>query len=249
MRLSNWSVPVMIGLALLAVRPAGADDATPDPRAAIAERLDIQPDDVRPSPVPGLYEVVSGTEIGYVSTDGRYYIDGDVFDMQSRSNLTEERRQGSRVALLKSIPDRDAIVFSPKGYKYTINVFTDIDCTYCRKLHTEMAELNRLGVRVRYLMYPRNGPGSDSWRKAEAVYCSKNRNDALTRAKRGEDVQAEACENPVSAQYKLGRELGIRGTPGIITESGEYITGYMPAPRLVEHLNTLAAQGQAKPAG
>ena len=249
MRLSSWSLPGMVGLALLAAPLAGAAETQPDPRAAIAERLDIQLEDVRPSPVPGLYEVVSGTEIGYVSTDGRYYINGDMFDMQSRSNLTEERRQGSRVALLKSIRDEDAIVFSPKGYKYTLNVFTDIDCGYCRKLHSEMAELNRLGVRVRYLMYPRSGPGSDAWRKAEAVFCSKDRNDALTRAKRGQEVQAEPCENPVSAQFRLGQELGIRGTPGIITESGEYIAGYMPAPRLVEHLKTLESQASGKPAG
>jgi len=214
-----------------------------DTIAGIAERLGIAAEDIRPSPVPGLYEVASGTEIGYVSTDGRFYIDGDVFDMKTRSNLTESRRKGAREEMVQSIRDDQTIVFSPKGYLYTINVFTDIDCGYCRKLHAEIGELNRLGVRVRYLMYPRSGPGGEAWQKAVSVWCSADRNDSLTRAKRGEAVQARTCDNPVADQFELGQKLGIRGTPGIITESGDYIAGYMPAPRLVEHLKSLAAGG------
>lgn len=219
---------------------AAANAPSTDVRAAIAERLDVKPEDIRPSPVPGLFEVVSGTEVGYVSADGRFYIDGDVFDMATRANLTEERRRSGRAALLKGIHDEDTIVFAPKGYKYTVNVFTDVDCGYCRKLHAEITELNRLGVKVRYLMYPRNGPGTEAWKKAEAVWCSDNRNDALTRAKRGEAVSARACDTPVATQYALGQEVGIRGTPGIVTDRGDYIAGYMPAPRLVEHLKSLA---------
>jgi len=228
---------------LSAVVASAEDGAGADARAAIAERLDVKVEDIRPSPVPGLYEVASGTEVGYVSSDGRFYIDGDVFDMQSRANLTEERRVGARAELIKSVRDDQAIVFAPKGSVYTITVFTDIDCGYCRKLHSEMAELNKLGVKVRYLMYPRTGPGTESWKKAESVWCSADRNDALTRAKRGEAVQPRSCENPVAAQFELARKLGIRGTPGIITEQGQYITGYLPAPRMVEHLKMLAGQG------
>jgi len=219
---------------------AVADVPREDVRAKIAERLDVRPEDIRPSPVPGLFEVVSGSDVGYVSADGRFYVDGDVFDMETRANLTEERRKVGRAALLKGIRDEDTIVFAPKGYKYTVNVFTDVDCGYCRKLHAEITELNRLGIKVRYLMYPRNGPGSEGWTKAEAVWCSANRNDALTRAKRGEAVTAKACDTPVARQFELGRELGIRGTPGIITDRGDYVAGYMPAQRLAEHLKSLA---------
>ena len=219
---------------------AVADVPREDVRAKIAERLDVRPEDIRPSPVPGLFEVVSGSDVGYVSADGRFYVDGDVFDMETRANLTEERRKVGRAALLKGIRDEDTIVFAPKGYKYTVNVFTDVDCGYCRKLHAEITELNRLGIKVRYLMYPRNGPGSEGWTKAEAVWCSANRNDALTRAKRGEAMTAKACDTPVARQFELGRELGIRGTPGIITDRGDYVAGYMPAQRLAEHLKSLA---------
>jgi thiol:disulfide interchange protein DsbC len=233
--LARLLTPPLIALPALAVAQAPAADI----RAEIARKLEVGVEDVRPSPVPGLYEVSSGMEVGYVSADGRFYIDGDVFDMATRANLTENRRQSSRAALIKGVRDDQTIVFSPKGYKYTVNVFTDIDCGYCRTLHAEIAELNRLGVRVRYLLYPRNGPGSESWAKAEAVWCSADRNDALTRAKRGEQVTAAKCATPVARQYELGRELGIRGTPGIVTERGDYIPGYLPAPRLVERLRQL----------
>jgi len=229
MRFLSLAATAVFGAALVAAAATGAEAAKADTRARIAERLDVKPEDVKPSPVPGLYEVVSGTEIGYVSEDGRFYIDGDVYDMESRANLTESKRTASRASLLKSVRDQDTIVFAPGAYKYTIDVFTDVDCTYCRKLHTDMPELNRLGVRVRYFMFPRGGPGSPSWKKAEAVMCSADRNDALTRAKR--------------RQYELGRDLGIRGTPGIFTEGGDYIYGYMPPARLVEQLKALANKG------
>lgn len=243
MRRLTQAATAALCLSLLAAGAARAQVMTPEVRAQVAERLDIQPDEIRPAPVQGLYEVTSGADVGYVSADGRFYIDGDLFEVKTRANLTEKRRLASRVALLRDVPDDQTVVFAPKGYKYTLNVFTDIDCTYCRKLHSEIAELNKLGVRVRYLMYPRGGPGSVAWAKAEAVWCSADRRDALTRAKRGETVTAKACSNPVAKQYELGRQMGIRGTPGIITEKGQYIAGYLPAQQLVEHLKMLDEQG------
>ncbi|MGH8222331.1 MAG: DsbC family protein [Woeseiaceae bacterium] len=216
-------------------KPAGK----PDIRAEIARRLEIRPEDVRPSPIEGLYEVISGAEVGYVSDDGRFYVDGDVFDMDSRDNLTEERRRQGRLRLLAGVDDKDAIVFAPKGaVRHSLTVFTDIDCTYCRRMHQEIAEFNRLGIRVRYLAFPRNGPGTDSWRKAEAVWCSADRREALTRAKRGEEVESRKCATPVAAQYELGRKMGLQGTPGIITDKGEYLAGYMPAESMAQYLST-----------
>lgn len=240
-RLTRAALAVVAG-SLLAVGMAGAQVMTAEVRARLAEQLEVKPDEIRPSPLPGLYEVASGADVGYVSADGRFYVDGDLFDMESRANLTENRRLAARATLLKAVPDAQTVVFAPKGYKYSIDVFTDVDCGYCRKLHREIDELNRLGVRVRYLMYPSAGPGSLPWAKAEAVLCSADRRDALTRAKRGEAVTAPACSNQVARHFELGRAVGIRGTPGIITEKGRYIAGYLPAAQLVEHLKRLAEQ-------
>jgi thiol:disulfide interchange protein DsbC len=222
---------------LLAASASGQPPVKPDVRAEIARRLEVAIEDVKPSPVVGLYEIRSGAEVGYVSVDGKFYVDGDVFDMQSKQNLTETRRQEGRLELLAKIADRDAIVFAPAGKpKHTLTVFTDIDCTYCRRMHQEIAELNRLGIRVRYLMYPRGGPGTEAWNKAVAVWCSTDRKDALTRAKRGEAIKAGRCEAPVAAQYALGQRLGVRGTPGIFTDHGEYLAGYLPAAQMAEYL-------------
>ncbi|MGH8252045.1 MAG: DsbC family protein [Steroidobacteraceae bacterium] len=231
---------LLVAAALLA--PASATPAPPaagpELRAEIARRLEIKVEDVNPSPIDGLYEVRSGAEVGYVSVDGRFYVDGDVFDMKSKDNLTEARRQAGRIDLLATVSDKDAIVFSPTGaVRHTLTVFTDIDCTYCRRMHQDIAELNRLGIRVRYLMFPRNGPGTEAWRKAEAVWCSADRRQALTRAKRGESVKAGKCETPIAAQYALGQQMGIQGTPGIITDNGEYLAGYMPAASMAEYLS------------
>jgi thiol:disulfide interchange protein DsbC len=233
-----------VAFALLLAAPSAMTETAPkaDVRAEIARRLDVRLEAVQPSPIPGLYEIRSGSEVGYVSVDGRFYVDGDIFDMQTKDNLTETRRQQGRLDLLSKVSDTDAIVFAPSGpIRHTLTVFTDVDCTYCRRMHQEMAELNRLGIRVRYLMFPRNGPDSDSWHKAEAVLCSADRRDALTRAKRGENVKAPDCKAPVAEQYALGNEMGIRGTPGIITDEGEYLAGYMPAARLLEYLSEPAA--------
>ncbi len=229
--------------ALLALAGAAfaAPPEKPDVRADIARRLDVRLEDVRPSQIDGLYVIQSGAEVGYVSEDGRFYVDGDIFEMSSRHNLTEDLRKQGRLSLLAEIPDADAIVFAPAGpVRHTLTVFTDVDCTYCRHMHQEIAEYNRLGIRVRYLMFPRNGPDSEAWRKAEAVWCSPDRKEALTRAKRGEALKAARCETPVAAQYELGRELGIHGTPGIFTDTGEYLAGYMPPASLAEYLSAPA---------
>jgi thiol:disulfide interchange protein DsbC len=233
----------LAALALLLTASAAIPDSAPkaDVRADIARRLDVKVEDVVPSPIPGLYEIRSGPDVGYVSTDGRFYVDGDIFDMQTKGNLTETRRQQGRLELLAKVSDADAIVFSPQGpVRHTLTVFTDVDCPYCRRMHGEMGELNRLGIRVRYLMFPRSGPDTASWQKAEAVWCSADRRDALTRAKKGEVVKAPACKAPIAEQYALGREVGIRGTPAIITETGEYVDHYVPAAQLSEYLSAPA---------
>jgi thiol:disulfide interchange protein DsbC len=214
-----------------------------DPRLAILKRLPAgsKLEDLRPSPLPGIYEFTQGADVSYLSADGKYFIDGNVYDMDTRANLTEEIRTRARLALINEVPESQMLIFSPPNPKYTITVFTDVDCAYCRKLHSEMAELNKLGVRVRYLFYPRTGPNTDSWRKAEVVWCSPNRNEALTRAKLGAslDMTKTCGATPVAREYALGQTIGVRGTPAIVTDGGDYISGYMPPRELVQQINDL----------
>ena len=214
-----------------------------DPRAALLKLLPAgsKLEDLRPSPIPGIYEFMQGADISYLTADGKYFIDGNVYDMKSRDNLTEALRAHARVALINAVPESEMVIFSPANPKYTVTVFTDLDCAYCRKLHSEIAELNRLGIRVRYVFFPRSGPGTESWKKAEVVWCSPNRNDALTRAKAGAalDMNRTCSPTPVKREYELGQALGVRGTPAIVTENGDFISGYMPPRELLAELKEL----------
>jgi thiol:disulfide interchange protein DsbC len=238
-----WVLAAILGQAR-AEAPAQAHDphATPDPRAALVKLLPAgtKVDDLAPSPIPGVYQFVQGAEVSYLTADGKYYLDGNVYDMATRANLTEVLRARARVALIDAVPESQMLIFSPKNPLYTITVFTDVDCQYCRKLHSDMQELNRLGVRVRYMFYPRTGPNTESWRKAEVVWCSADRNDALTRAKAGAQLDMnKTCPTPVAREYALGQNIGLRGTPGIVTESGDFISGYMPPKELLQAIKQL----------
>jgi len=220
--------------------PAAASAAPADPRAALLKLLPpgAKIEDHKPSPLPGIYEFTEDADVSYLTADGKYFLDGNLYDLHTRENLTEQLRTRARLAMIAAVPESEMLIFSPPNPKYTITVFTDVDCQYCRKLHSEMAELNRLGVRVRYMFFPRTGPNTESWRKAEVVWCSANRNDALTRAKAGAelDMNKTCAPTPVAREYALGESIGVRGTPAIVTESGDFIAGYLPPKELVAQL-------------
>jgi thiol:disulfide interchange protein DsbC len=236
-----------LGAIGLGVRAHAADQAV-DPRIALLKLLPAgsKLDDLRPSPIAGIYELSQGADVSYLTADGKFFLDGNVYDMSTRENLTEDRRTKARVAMISAVPESQMLIFSPKNPQYTITVFTDVDCQYCRKLHSQIAELNKLGVRVRYMFYPRTGPNTESWRKAEAVWCSADRNEALTRAKAGGalDTTKSCGPTPVAREYELGQSIGVRGTPAIVTENGGYINGYMPPRDLVEEIKELQSGKQ-----
>jgi thiol:disulfide interchange protein DsbC len=221
------------------VRAAPADQPA-DPRAALLKLLPAgsKVEDLRPSPIPGIYEFMQGADVSYLTADGKYFLDGNLYDMASRENLTELLRTRARLAMINAVPESQMVIYGPKNPLYTITVFTDVDCAYCRKLHNDIGELNRLGVRVRYMFFPRTGPNTESWKKAEVVWCSPNRNEAMTRAKAGAqlDMSKTCGATPVAREYALGQSIGVRGTPAIITEKGDYISGYMPPRDLLQQL-------------
>ena len=217
--------------------PAAAVSA--DPRVELASKIPgTKADDLRESPIPGMYELSKGTDIAYVTNDGKYAISGDLFEVASNDNLTEKTRRSERTKLIASLPESQMVVFSPKDPKYTVTVFTDVDCAYCRKLHSQIADYNRLGIKVRYLFYPRSGPNTESWEKAEQVWCSPNRAEALTRAKLDESIPgAKKCGgSPIAREYALGQDVGVRGTPSIVLDDGELLGGYLPPAMLAQHL-------------
>jgi thiol:disulfide interchange protein DsbC len=218
-------------------------------KAQVALRLpSVTVDAIRATPLPGVYELQSGMNFGYISGDGRFLIEGDLNDLVSGQRLTENRRREARAGLMAAIGPDQAIEYAPAGTpKYTITVFTDIDCGYCRKLHQHMAEYNADGIAVRYVFFPRSGPNTESFYKAERVWCSADRQVALNKAKAGENVEADTgCANPIGDHLRLAGELGLRGTPAIVLPDGELIPGYQPPAALLQILAEHAASA-AKP--
>ncbi len=262
---NRWLLPLAAVLGVIALAldaaplpaPAGASpQAAPSASpaltpleaelAAVAARIPgAKASELRTTPVSGIYEYSHGAELLYVTADGRYGFVGDLYRMADRNNLSDVRRRELRLALISAEPESSMVVFAPQTTKYTITVFTDVDCSYCRALHKQIAEYNRLGVKVRYLSFPRTGPNTESWSKAEQVWCSPDRRAALTQAKLGVALTTAACKpNPVAEQYELGRAIGLVGTPGIVTESGELLPGYAPPDELVQELQQEARPGQ-----
>ena len=192
---------------------------------------------IKPAPIPGLYEVMLGTDMIYLSEDGRYILQGDLIDLGNRVNLSERERAAARRKILESIPASETIDFVPAAAQHTVYVFTDITCGYCRRFHRDMAELNSRGVAVRYLAFPRAGINSESFTDMESVWCAADQNTAMTLAKLGNEVTPAQCDNPVKRQYELGQALGVRGTPAIYLESGHEMPGYIPPDTLLQALN------------
>ena len=196
----------------------------------------VTPDKIAPSPMEGVSEVLIGPRLMYVSNDGKYLLQGSLIDLKTRIDISEARRDGIRLDALNELGEDKMIVFPAKEQKHVITVFTDIDCGYCRKLHGEMDKYNAEGITVRYLMFPRAGIDSASYKKAVSVWCSKDQQDAMTRSKSGENVPNATCDNPVKEEYELGQLIGVRGTPAIVMEDGAMLPGYVPAARLVKAL-------------
>jgi thiol:disulfide interchange protein DsbC len=200
---------------------------------------DLEIGAIAESAIPGLLEFKVGADVFYASADGRYFVQAEIFDLENRVNVTEESRIQARAGYIDEINQKPAIEFAAADSKYSVTVFTDIDCGYCRKLHQQIAEYNERGISIRYLFFPRSGPNTPSWAKAESVWCSDPQQEALTRAKSGEVLPEADCEaTPVADHYKLVNELGLTGTPALFTAGGQLLVGYRTPQELEQILKS-----------
>ena len=227
---------VLAGL-VLAVGPSYAGDVPPSVVEAVSRIVPgAEPESIEPSPIPNLYEVVFGPHVIYVTGDGRYMVRGDVVDINSKSNLTENKRNSARAAAIEKLGEGSMIVFAPEKTEFTITVFTDVDCPYCAKFHREMDALNGYGIKVRYLAFPRAGIPSENYDRMVSVWCADDTQDAMTKAKLHREVKAKRCDNPVKAHYNMGQLVGVNGTPTLIFENGQIYPGYAPPEKLIQVL-------------
>ena len=219
-------------IATLPIAAAAADtDAKLEAvRAKVADKFEaIEPEDVNASQVDGWYVIQKGSIVAYISADGRYLMQGDLIDLDQQVNLTEQSRSDARRDLMASLSDEQTILFAPENPEYTVTVFTDVDCSYCRKLHSQIDEYLDEGIAIRYVLYPRNGPASRAWSRSEDVWCARDRNNALTMAKLDREFETEACDaSMISKHFVLGQDVGLNGTPAIVLQNGTLIAGYLP---------------------
>ncbi len=205
---------------------------------------------VESTPMQGVKEVTldsgRGGEVYYVSDNGEYLISGNMYNTQTREDLTESKKAGIRKELVSQFGPDKRIDFFPKDMKHHITVFTDIDCGYCRKLHSQMDEYNKRGIGISYLFFPRAGLKSNSYDKAVAVWCADDKQEALTKAKSGIQMDLKKCENPVAEQYKTGQAVGVSGTPAIVLDNGTLMPGYLPPDALLQRLDYYQALEQNK---
>jgi len=235
--MSNSIKIAVLLLASVAFSVANADENTIK-QALIKAMPSVKVDSIKPSEIKGLYEVIMGANIYYVSDDAKYLLQGRLVDLASRTDLTEAKLSGTRKLALEKLGTDKMIVFKPKIGKYKVFVFTDIDCGYCRKLHSEIDQYLAQGISIQYLFFPRAGKGSDSYNKAVSVWCSDDRNAALTAAKKDQTLPAKTCVNPVDEHMQLAADFDVKGTPMIVTEKGNVFPGYLPAKQLVEALES-----------
>jgi thiol:disulfide interchange protein DsbC len=225
--------------------PAAAAAAATPEIAALATKIGVNAKDMASTPIPGVYELLLDGQIGYVSADGRYYLRGELLDMEKRENITDQRTQTLRKEALAAVDPKQMILFPAAHPKYTVTVFTDVDCTYCRKLHSQISAYNDAGITVQYLAFPREGPNTENWAKMQQVWCAKDRRAALTQAKLGKDV-GKNCDNApdITSQYQLGARLGMPGTPGVFAPDGRMLGGYLPPDKLLAELDGSATIGE-----
>ena len=230
----------LLAISLMSAAPVwAADDAELEAVRAKMNSMfkEIAPENISKSPVYGWYTVQKGSIVAYVSGDGRYLLQGDMIDLDSQVNLSERSRTDARRELMSAVTDDEVILFSPANVKHSVTVFTDVDCTYCRKLHSQIDEYLAQGIEIRYMLYPRGGPASRSWNTSEDVWCANDRNGALTAAKSDREFDTQNCDaSAISKHYILGQNVGLSGTPALVFDDGTLVSGYLPPAALTDRL-------------
>lgn len=249
MRNFQWGLALLAILFFQACFATSSNDDTSTIRESLKQHLpQLVIENIAPSPVKGVYQVTADSAVIYMSNDGRYALSGDMIDLANgQNNLTESARKKARVASLKTLGEENMVIFSPKDPQYTITVFTDIDCGYCRKLQADMEEINAKGIAIRYLAFPRSGPNTPAFDKMVRIWCSKDKNKALLLANQDKSFDGQLCnKDTILRQFELGMRMGVNGTPTLIFEDGTLVPGYMPPNKLLEAAKEIREQMQGK---
>lgn len=241
--LMKWlAAAVLAGSAMSAQAADDANKIVADALHTVAPKARV--DSIVASSLPGFYAAVIEGHVLYISADGKYLVEGKVFNVSERRDISEEPLAGLRKQGIARIPQEKRLVFAPPHPKYKVTVFTDVDCPYCRQFHKQIAAYNQFGIEVDYVLFPLNiHPGAD--KKAETVWCSADRNGAYTAAMNGQTLAPKTCDNPVAELTGIAMAMGMNGTPAIVADDGSQLGGYLAPADLAQRLEGLATARKA----
>ncbi|MGP1665372.1 MAG: DsbC family protein [Rhodanobacter sp.] len=240
-----------LATACVAAESPPSNAITPDTTKLVLKALQklapqAQIDSLEPAPMPGFYQVITSGQLMYLSTDGKYLLNGDLLDLEKMENASEPAWAKFRKAELAKIPVSQRIVYAPEHPKYTVTVFTDVTCGYCQKLHTHMDAFNKAGIAVEYLAWPREGLTTTSGRPTPtytemvSVWCAPDRKAAFSAAMGGSAPKSATCSNSIKNEFNAGMKIGIGGTPAVIGPDGRMLGGYLTPAQLLKALETPA---------
>lgn len=247
---------VLAGACVAADAPPAADGITPEASQQVLKALQklapqVQLDSIEKAPMPGFYQVIAAGQMMYLSADGKYLLNGELIDLASMKNASEPAWAKFRKTELAKVPASQRIVYAPANPKYTVTVFTDVSCGYCRELHKHIEAFNQAGIAVEYLAWPREGLTTTAGRPTPtyqamtSIWCAADRKAAFTAAIDGGETKAASCTNPVESQFELGMKLGVNGTPAIIGPDGRMLGGYVTPAQLLSLLQGAPSRGQS----
>ncbi len=240
---SRLIVPAVAVFSLVFAAIASADEDIDTLSKALAKRFpNVTVDKLEKTAIPGLYQLVAGSQVVYTDVNGRYMIEGDLIDMDTGKNFSEAAKAGIRMKAIEQLSDDEMVVYQPEKVEHTINVVTDIYCPYCRKLHNEMDDYLDNNIKVRYILLPLKG--KKDVEDTVSVWCADDRNLALDIAKAGGGVEKKTCPNPLAKHKLVSRQLGVTGTPAIVLEDGRMLPGYVPVKEVVKLLNQTKDKGK-----
>lgn len=226
--------PLFASFNVLAETAADTDGVEKLKQALEKTMPTVKPSKITKSPIDGLYQVVVGSQVVYMSVDAKYMIEGNLYNLVTKENISEDAKSSIRLSVINQLGVDKMLVYKPETVKDTITVVTDIDCPYCRRLHNEIPEYMAKNVEVRYIFMPLKGKAD--MKKTISVWCSDDQQKALDVAKAGGEVEEKTCDNPIDEHMRVASELGVRGTPAIILENGQLLPGYVPAEKLITEI-------------
>lgn len=234
-----WSKATLLAAAMTSLVAGAVEDNYAVVKSKIENSVGFTVSSVADSPVPGLLQIGTNQGLFYTSSDGKFLVHGRIFNVDAgMRNETEITLSEMRLEGVSDFSD-SVIEFKAEKERYVVNIFTDITCGYCRKLHNEIAEYNKNGITVRYLAFPRGGLVSQSYKDMVSVWCSTDKQEAMTTAKGGGQIDDSSCENKVAQQYKFGQAIGVSGTPNIVLPNGTMVPGYQPPQELLKTLKNI----------